>query len=260
MPPTPLDQTLAAYDPIDLAEMDGVSLMNRVDTKYALDEATLEAALATLADRYRVLQVEGVRRSPYSTLYFDTADRDCYRQHHNGKANRRKYRMRTYAATGVSFFEVKTKTNRGRTVKKRIPIPAIEPTLGPKQAALARSIAGQPVQLAPQLWTAFRRITLVARDAAERVTLDTDLEFQSDGRLERLDGAVIAEVKQERDDRDSPIRQRLRELHVRPLRVSKYCIGSALIDPSLKQNNFKKKLHALGIPYPQETRLCRNSK
>lgn len=247
-----LDHRLASYDPIGLAEMDGVSLMNRVDTKYVLDESDLATALESLVDRYRVLEIEGVRRSPYSTLYFDTASRDCYREHHNGKANRRKYRMRSYVSSGLSFFEVKTKTNRGRTIKKRVPIAGIQDSLSPESAALAQAIAGGPVALSPQLWTSFRRITLVARDAAERVTLDTDLEFQAGGRVERLDGVVIAEVKQEKDDRDSPIRHQLRELRVRPLRVSKYCVGSALLDPSLKQNNFKAKLRSLSTPTHSE--------
>lgn len=242
-----IDQALEAFDPIGLTEMDAVSLMNRVDTKYVLDEETLATALATLAEKYRVLEIEDVQRSPYMTLYFDTPARDCYREHHNGKANRRKYRMRTYAASGVSFFEVKTKTNKGRTIKKRITIPMIDETLCPESTALAESIAGTSLSLSPQLWTNFRRITLVGRDTPERVTIDTDLEFQTDDQRVPLPNVVIAEVKQARASRDSAIRQTLRDLAVRPMRISKYCLGSALLDPTLKRNNFKRKLLALPL-------------
>ncbi len=49
----------------------------------------------------------------YTTLYFDTPARDCYRDHHNGRMHRRKYRMRDYSSNGTTFFEVKTKTNKG---------------------------------------------------------------------------------------------------------------------------------------------------
>ena len=255
-----IDGPLAMYDAIGLAEMDGVSLMNRFDTKYTLGEADLIEALGDLTDRYRVLEIDGVRRCAYSTLYFDTPSRDCYREHHNGKANRRKYRMRSYASSGKAFFEIKTKTNRGRTVKKRVPIEAIREKLTPQSDALVRRIAGEPVALSPQLWVSFSRITLVARDAEERVTLDPDLEFRMGASVERLPGQVIAEVKQGRQSRDSAIREWLREHHVRPLRVSKYCVGSALLDPALKQNNFKSKLRTLQTPPSAETRSCQNSK
>lgn len=240
-----IDRALAAYDPIGLAEMDGVSLMDRVDTKYVFGRDALATLLAGLSDRYCVLQIDGLRRSPYSTLYYDTPALDCYHQHHNGKANRRKYRMRTYVSSGDTFFEVKTKTNKGRTVKKRLSVPEVSDAAAAETADLTESLLGAPVRLVPRLWTSFRRITLVGRETAERVTIDTDLAFDSGCKQRRLDDLVIAEVKQERARRDSAIRLRLRDLCIRPLRMSKYCLGSALLDPALKHNAFKAKLLAL---------------
>ena len=101
------------------------------------------------------------------------------------------------------------------------------------------------MRLVPRLWTSFRRITLVGRDTAERVTIDTDLRFNTGSKERRLDGVVIAEIKQERARRDSAIRLQLRDQGIRPLRMSKYCLGSALLDPTLKHNSFKAKLLAL---------------
>jgi hypothetical protein len=40
----------------------------------------------------------------------------------------------------------------------------------------------------------------------------------------------------------SDIERALHDLHVLPRRMSKYCIGTALTDPSAKRNRFKPKL------------------
>lgn len=226
--------------------MDSVLLMDRVETKFAMRESLLTDLLVAVADEYRVLEVAGGRLSDYSTLYFDTLARDCYRDHHNGRLHRHKYRMRSYGSSGPAFFEVKRKTNKGRTIKRRIPIAAIRPMLAGDAAMMAYEAAGQRLDLAPQMWTYFSRITLVGHETAERVTLDVDLQF-ADSRQRRaaLPGIAIVEVKQERHSRHSPIRQQLREMRVASLRISKYCIGSALLDPGLKRNRFKPNVRAL---------------
>lgn len=247
-----IDSVLFKLRPIDLAEMDSVSLMNRVDTKYAMRDVDLADLLASLADEYRVLEVMGVRKSPYSSLYFDTPTRECYHEHHNGRACRKKFRMRSYTASNLTFFEIKQRTNKGRTIKKRVTIPGIAPLLVPEATALVEKVAGGTVALTPQIYTDFSRITLVGIDFTERVTIDLDLEFHRDHNRAELPGVAIVEVKQSRASRDSAIRQQLRCLQVRPMRVSKYCIGSALLDPALKRNRFKQKLMAL-----QASAACR---
>ena len=35
------------------------------------------------------------------------------------------------------------------------------------------------------------------------------------------------------------------ELRIKPLKISKYCIGTALTTPEVKQNRFKAKIHKL---------------
>lgn len=240
-----IDRAVSALRPIDLTEMDKVSLMNRVDTKYAMRDALLAELLSSIWDSYRVLEVVGVRKSPYSSLYFDTPTRACYYDHHNGHACRRKFRMRSYTASNLTFFEIKQRTNKGRTVKKRVTIPEITTLLAPEAMALVEKVAGSAVALSPQIYTEFSRITLVGVNFAERVTIDLDLDFHRDQQHAALPGIAIIEVKQARASRNSVIRQRLRDLQVRPMRVSKYCVGSALLDPTLKRNRFKRKLMAL---------------
>lgn len=242
----PVDQQVCAMRPITLEEMDGVRLMDRVDTKFAIRDADLVTLLAAVADQYRVLEVGGVRRMPYSTLYFDTPQRDCYRDHHNGRLQRWKYRMRRYGPGGPAFFEVKRKTNKGRTVKRRVPIPDIDLTLNPEAAELASGEAGRSLGLVPQMWTSFTRTTLVDHNGQERVTMDLDLTFHDQaGRTAGLSGIAVVEVKQQRHSRLSPISRQLRQMRVAPLRLSKYCVGSVLLDPNLKCNRFKPRLRAL---------------
>ncbi|TWT97548.1 VTC domain protein [Botrimarina colliarenosi] len=232
--------------PISLEETDGVRLMNRVDTKYAVARSLVPRLLAEIGKEYRVLEVGGLRLTPYSTLYFDTIGRGCYHDHHNGKARRLKYRMRRYGQSGPSFFEVKQKTNKGRTVKQRVPIAAVGATIEGAAAALAEEVAGMRLDLTPQIWTNFSRMTLVGRGHPERVTIDIALEFNDEfGRRALLNDVAIIEVKQQRSNPLSPARKQLRALGQRPLRVSKYCTGSLLLDPALKKNRFKHALLAL---------------
>lgn len=234
------------FAPIALPELDGARLMDRVDTKYVFPCSEAPALLDRLADEYRALEVNGERVIAYLTLYFDTLSRSCYLDHHNGRSNRRKFRMRQYGPTGKAFFEVKLKNNRGRTVKQREPIAAIGEELDPIARRLVRSVTGAEPDLVPAIVTRFVRLTLVGRDRPERVTIDTALSFHgSTGRHARLPGAAIVEVKVNRPGDRSPLRTRLRESGRQPTRISKYCIGSLLLDPTLKHNRFKRALRVV---------------
>ena len=86
--------SLSKFDPIALKEMNSVSLLKRVDTKFLTTESKLLEFLPSIEKDYRVLEVEENRLMSYSTLYFDTEDLIAYTDHHNGKAKRQKIRMR----------------------------------------------------------------------------------------------------------------------------------------------------------------------
>ena len=58
------------------------------------------------------------------------------------------------------------------------------------------------------------------------------------------DDLVIIELKRD-GNVFSPVCNLLRDIHVHPTGFSKCCIGMALTDPQLKQNNFKPKLRNL---------------
>lgn len=243
---TAIYRLLGRFAPISLREMDAVALQNRTDTKYLLSTAQLARALPAIGGQYRVLEIDGVRLNPYQTLYFDTPDFALYLQHHAGKRNRYKVRSRRYVVTDQSFIEVKHKTNKDRTVKRRVPTGAIATTCTPELAGfVAACVPELTGTLEPKLWNAYARITLVSNTHAERLTIDLDLSFRSEGRSVALPGIAIVEVKQDGLDRGSGFMQQMHTMHLQPTSFSKYCIGVALLFPQVKHNNFKPKLRLL---------------
>ncbi|MCQ2142819.1 MAG: polyphosphate polymerase domain-containing protein [Bacteroidales bacterium] len=235
-------------EPITLEEMDSIKLMNRVDTKFLTTEETLEKALAMAAgEGYRILVTDGLRISPYDTLYYDTPELRMYTEHRRKKLTRKKVRVRTYVASGITFLEVKRKNNKGRTKKKRMEVPSGEMTDFRSDAAacafLLEKSGYAAGDIAPRLYTRFHRITLVNPEKTERLTVDMSLEFEnfSSGMKVSLGPAVIIELKQD-GLADSRIRHILNELRVKPARVSKYCIGTALAEPSARPGRFAEKI------------------
>lgn len=247
----PPDRAVHALAPISLAEMDGVKLMNRVDSKYLCDEQTLSAILAdAAAEGYSALSVGGLRIVPYNSVYFDTPGLRMFLDHHNRRLVRQKVRTRVYENSGETFLEIKRKNNHGRTKKKRIAIPQAELTDFSADiqatAYLERYSAFTAGELSPVLSTAFRRITLVNPARTERITIDTALVFTNfrTGKKASLETAVIIELKQD-GHAGSQMKDILLRNRVKPVRISKYCIAVTLTDPSSKHNRFKVKVRAV---------------
>ena len=242
---------LEALAPITLAEMDGIKLMNRIDSKYLTDEATLLEILADAASAgYRVLVTEGVRISPYASVYYDTPGLRMFYDHHNRRLVRQKVRTRVYVNSGDTFLEIKRKNNHGRTKKKRMGIPLGEMQSFQADAAACDYLAAHSWftagELSPSARTAFHRITLVNPEKTERLTIDTLLQFQNfrTGLKTNLQDAVIIELKQ--DGRAaSQMKGILLDLRIKPVRVSKYCMAITLTDPVAKTGRFKVKVRTI---------------
>jgi hypothetical protein len=239
-------EILDSMPPVSLAEMDRVRLLDRSETKYVFPAVLLPDILGKTRGSYAVLEVDGKRHCAYETLYFDTVNQALYLMHHNGRGNRYKFRIRTYLETGVSYFEFKQKTPKKRTVKKRIRCgsetattqsPALFERLVPEHSALVQ-------RLAPSLKVNYSRVTLVNPVHAERITIDTGLEFLAGTSGRGMPHVCIAEVKQEKDNA-SPFVRVMHELHLQPLRFSKYCQGMIEFHPDIKKNNFKPRLMRL---------------
>ena len=234
--------------PISLADMNAVKLMNRVDTKYVADDLTVARLLSMIKEDYYVQEIDGKRVAAYDSVYYDTIDNQMYIIHQNKKLKRDKLRLRNYVDTGNYFCEVKHKNNKGRTKKKRIEIDAADFTDINNNAALRVFVENElPIydfdRLERKLETNFDRITLVNKGKTERITIDFDVRFHNfdNGNNDGVAPLVIIELK--RDGRcESILQQKLFDLRVKPLSISKYCIGRALTDKTLKQNRFKKKI------------------
>lgn len=234
---------LNQYDPITLAEMDAVKLLNRVDTKFVMHEREMFEILQAVSSKYNVLDAEGSRIHSYRTLYFDTDNLDMYTHHHNDWQNRYKVRCREYVNSGVAFLEIKRKTNKQRTVKKRIQTPVMLTELQEEADEFVRRHYPHDVQaLSPKLLNRFRRITLVSKTNVERLTLDIDLHFEANGRYFRLPNVAIAEIKQAKFSFESDFAQHMRSLSIRSRGFSKYCAGIAQGYPDVKQNRFKSRM------------------
>lgn len=241
-----LRAAIARFPAITLAEMDAVKLQVRVDTKYLFPQEHLLTVLTALADDYRVLEVDGRRASPYRSLYFDTPGRRHFHDHHNGRTFRSKVRFREYVGSGSGFLEVKRKTGRGHTDKARMLVPGISEQLSAEQQAFVTEKSGCAEALAPVLWNHFTRLTLVHRHRAERLTIDHDLRFSDPDGHTTLEGLCVAELKEQRADRGSPFVGVMRRMGFRPASLSKYCVGTVLLSPSVKYNTFKHILLRIG--------------
>ena len=234
--------------PITLEEMTGIKLMNRLDTKYVASKSQLVELLQLVQDKYYVQETLDNRIIPYCTTYYDTADHTMYMMHHNRHARRKKVRVRTYVASNLTFLEVKNKNNHGRTKKKRIEVPSQENFRSAEGAhELVRRKTGLSLDvLQAVVQNQFDRVTLVNKDKTERLTIDFNIEFHNfeTDNDHGTDQLVIIELKRD-GNVYSPVVNILHDIHIHPTGFSKCCIGMALTDPQLKQNNFKPKLRKL---------------
>ena len=122
----PFQYLLNDLQKVSLDELDTVSLLDRKDTKFVFNQIDLPHILEKLKPFYRILEINNDRVYTYDTTYFDTDDFRFYVQHHNGSRNRFKVRFRKYSSNKKSFFEIKIKNNKDRTIKKRLKIDEIK--------------------------------------------------------------------------------------------------------------------------------------
>ena len=242
--------------------MDTVKLMNRIDTKYAVPRSVLPAILEAAREAYFAQEINGKRIATYDTMYYDTDTLDMYIRHHDRQLVRQKIRIRQYVDSHLTFLEIKRKNNKGRTKKKRIVVPGFDiqgETFGESKKekwAVEDYIAAKSryrwSELSPHLWTKFHRITLVNKAKTERLTIDMDLVWENviTGETKTYPELVIIELKRD-GNVPSQMTHIMMNLHVHPLKISKYCIGTALTTPGIKKNRFKSKIRKI-------EKLCQN--
>lgn len=230
---------LSGFASISLEEMNGVSLLKRVDTKFLTSSSELSKLLPALYSDYQILEIDGNRLMNYSTLYFDTQDLRCYKEHHNGKAKRHKVRIRKYVESDICFLEVKEKQNSGMTNKVRCSIDNFETTLSTESKQFIENATKKNWELKPALHNAFKRFTLVNTQRSERVTIDVGLEYKTDSTTKEFKNVVVVEVKQVKQNTRTPIYSILKSNRIRTVSFSKYCMGVSNVFSDVKSNTFK---------------------
>jgi hypothetical protein len=227
------------------ATVEIAALQTRTDRKYVLDPVMLHAMVQAVGPHAHVLDIDGSQSFDYRSVYFDTPELAAYRSAAHRRPNRFKVRTRTYVDTGHCMLEVKTKDDRRRTVKHRLPYQLTDERC---VTADGRSFVDEHVcrvpalgELLPVLTTTYRRVTLVDPEHAARITIDADLVCRNErGGEVRLPDHVIVETKSA--GAATPADHVLWRCGVRPVAISKYCVGMASLDPALPANHWNRTL------------------
>ena len=166
-----------------------------------------------------------------------------YLSHHNGKQCRYKIRTREYVESATRFLEIKYRNNKRKTDKTRMILTDKRDGFSEEEIRFIESNSPyKAINLNKSVISNFKRITLANRKWMERITIDTIPEFLYEDSRVCLDDLIICEVKKEPGQYMTPMEHLLRELRIKPFRISKYCLGTALLKKDIKSNLFKQKL------------------
>lgn len=250
---------LHALPSVSLAELTGgaAALMTRTDRKYLVPEESLAdvvGALGALDSGAGVLEIAGRRRHTYVSTYLDSPGLDSYWGAARRRRHRFKVRTRRYVDSGHDFTEVKTRGPRSTNVKARIPreAPAISDSSGLLSASETQFVAGQLASagvgrvdvsaLVSTVSTAYDRSTLWLPQRGARVTIDRRIAWSArwmDGQL-RVPGLAIVETKAA--GARAGVDRALWQQGHRPVSISKYATGLALLLPELPAHRWHRVL------------------
>ena len=231
-------ESLAALEPIGLDELvERAALLTRVDRKYVVTLREARDLAAAMPADTRVLEIGCRRAFGYRSTYLDTPDLDSYLGAGRSHRRRWKVRTRTYLDTGTTWLEVKTRASRNHTLKQRIAHPELGPGDGltTEGRAFVGALVGEShaAALRPALVTSYQRSTLFLPSSASRVTLDVDLGWTSLRNVRGLDRPGLAIVETKTGSTPSAVDRLLWSRGHRPVRISKYGVGMAALDPAL---------------------------
>ena len=236
---------LAHLAPASIEELNArAALQRRVDRKYVVSGPALDALIAAVPADMSVLEIEGTRSFAYRTLYFDSPDLLTYRAHVQRRRRRFKCRSRLYVNSNLHMLEIKLKGRRGETVKERLALPL--EAHGVWSAAASRFLREQLLRhygsslverLEPALAMSYSRLTLAPLAGGERVTVDVDLRYELADGWSFVLAPDTAIVESKSASGNATIDRLLRNLGVRPVSCSKYCVGIALTRPEEASGN-----------------------
>ena len=243
--------------PISLEEINArAELQSRVDQKYLVPLWVAQELPLWLPQGSRVLEIGGLRRFGYQSTYFDTPQLDLYRWAAHGRRNRFKLRTRAYCESGTAFLEVKTKGQRGATVKNRIghDIEKMDCLSAADRTYVEGLLAGtristEPLErLLPALHTGYQRTTFLLPGRTDsgqpdaRITADTGLLWETTGPHQEASGELyrpdLAIIETKTASQSSFANRLFLSRGIRPVRISKYATGMAALRADLPANKW----------------------
>lgn len=237
---------LDSFDSLSLKELNSkADMLTRVDNKYIVNGALSADSIEKLKAEFDVLAIDDKRTFGYENVYFDDAD-VCFHQHRQGKRQKFKARTRVYLdSEELAYFEVKL-AGKGRIIDKyRIPCAVSDHGTLPghfndflKDRYSEQYNKKFNFNLVPTVKTAYRRITLVAKNGGERLTIDHHLSLGvNDTSSEVPSSLSIFETKSKNGNgiADKILRS---ESIPRVKGCSKFCLSMALSGKVKKYNKF----------------------
>jgi len=227
---SPALKSLTSFPPITLADLDATwTMARRYDTKFILERRAMDQLLDQTTTSFAALEIAGERAFTYRTTYFDTRDLLLYRDHAQERSRRVKVRMRQYIESNRARLEVKAKLGNGQTQKTLfedrcqlgpMEIPLIDQAIAQTYPTSRYSdLASQLIQSAI---TTFVRSTVINQNGVERITFDSSLRLDSNGKqVQLLPELVLVEVKSIHQISETV--RKLRQLGFHPTSFSKYC-------------------------------------
>lgn len=249
------DLVFQAFSPITLEQLNAkASMLDRLDNKYIVPWSVVSQIVRELTNHFDILEINNQRSFVYETCYFDDDRYSCYFDHHQGRRKRFKVRTRSYVDAGLCFVEVKLKSTRGMTIKKRLAYDTYEPKqLDENALAYIRTCyealygQGFAYHFYPALEMRYRRITLVAKKGGERMTMDYGLTFGVNESSSSVSNDLfIIEAKSAKGNGIAD--KVLRQHHQHPTKhCSKYCVGMSFLNLVSKNNRFLPALKKLTL-------------
>ena len=239
--------------------LSAAALQTRVDRKYLVPAHDFAGLVDRLAATHRVLEIGGLRTFRYESVYFDTLELAAYHQSATGRRSKFKVRTRTYVDSEACMLEVKTEGGRGETVKTRMPYPLDRREVLDEDADAFVADRVHPGvasgKLLPVLRTRYARMTLVDPTEGTRVTCDARLVCsEPGGRTAHMDTHVLIETKSLGGATAAD--RVLWSMGERPVPISKYCVGLAVVQPHLPANRWNRTLRRYFDWEPARTPLA----
>lgn len=235
----------SGFTPISLEGLNKkAKMLARQENKYLIDAHMMPDLLNKLRNHFSLLEIRDKTIFTYKNTYFDSDDLIGYKHHNQGKRKRFKVRTRQYTDNDLCYFEVKLKDARGGTLKKRLPYAMTDSGRLTEEAKQFLQECYQKVysqsfrpQLSQQMQVAYKRMTLVGKEGAERLTIDFDLAYSTQTRAGLKKSLIILETKSH--DGRSKADMVMKNFGIRGGKCSKYCLGVNLLQLTKKYNRFK---------------------